>query len=105
MADTVLHHWESSLGQFHRVWLSDGRVIAGRLLCVDYLKNLILNNTIELRPPLPPEQLQELDLDAGKLREFVRVRHDVIVLGQIMVRGQDIVKIERKAKKEFADRA
>jgi small nuclear ribonucleoprotein (snRNP)-like protein len=60
MAEAVLH-WESSLGQFHRVWLNDGRVVAGRLACIDYLKNLILHQCIELRPSQSPEIPPDLD--------------------------------------------
>jgi small nuclear ribonucleoprotein (snRNP)-like protein len=53
-ADATLQSW---MGRVARVHLQDGRVVCGDLICVDNQKNLILSQTIELRPPIAPEQL------------------------------------------------
>lgn len=43
------------MGELSRVWLKDGRAVAGNIICVDYLKNVILANAVELKPAFSDE--------------------------------------------------
>ncbi|KAF8333977.1 uncharacterized protein EI90DRAFT_3050505 [Cantharellus anzutake] len=40
----------STLGQFYRVTIQDGRIFIGAFVCVDKEKNMVLTNTEEFCP-------------------------------------------------------
>ena len=69
------------LGRFLRVTLVDGRVLVGRLYCLDWKQNLVLRGAELWRPA--PELLAEAPLDSLK-------RH----LGLVAVEARHVAKYE-----------
>ena len=77
------------LGRIARVYLDDGRVIAGSLACVDYVSNIILLEAVELRSAQTPQVLESEELPA-----LSPLNGGVIVLGDVMVPGGHVLDLE-----------
>mmetsp|Transcript_15499 Transcript_15499/g.22809 ORF Transcript_15499/g.22809 Transcript_15499/m.22809 type:complete len:122 (-) Transcript_15499:113-478(-) len=65
------------LGRELRTTLSDGRFVVGNFKCVDRLKNIILSEAVETRPPESADQ-----------------ESSVRNLGLVMVPGKHLIKVE-----------
>lgn len=75
------------LGQPARVEVSDGRVIAGLLMCIDHSQNLILNQSVELRAAVPEGEPRDGPIlgvnEAGVLR-----------LGDVLIPGKQLLSLQ-----------
>lgn len=70
-----------------RITLSDQRIVAGELSCIDNETNMIIDKAIELRPPQNPNS------ETAALHTFAK---DIFQpLGQVMISGSTIIKVER----------
>lgn len=74
----------SLIGQYITCTLNDGRVVRGKLVCLDRLRNLVLTNAVEER------FVQQSDYSNHGDKKIAVKR----LLGQAMVPGSRLEKVE-----------
>ena len=81
-----------------RCTMDDGRIVSGKLLCLDRLKNMILHDVVEIRRL--PQQLHLLGTDSKNVSEATDTQENVSLcerkLIHAMVPGKRLVKVEVK---------
>lgn len=89
---------EAWIGKVVRATLTDGRMVAGVLACMDGSQNLVLHDGVEVHPPVADGCSPAASFGTSSTRQthvVERIKEERFIrVGNVMVPGEHLIRFE-----------